>query len=75
MFTESDSIARNGNHNPTLNIPKSGQESMGSPGRSVYPPFHHVEEPISRRRFWLLSPAEVRIIMFEFIDSGAPRAG
>jgi len=35
-------------------------------------PFAH-EEPISRRRPWLLSPAEVRIIMFGFIDSGVPR--
>jgi len=33
------------------------------------------EEPISRRRPRLLSPAEVRIIMFEFIDSGASWEG
>lgn len=45
------------------------------PKHPVYPPFHHLEKPISRRRPRLLSPAEVRIIMFEFIDSGAPQSG
>ena len=62
MFTESDSIARNRNHNPTLNIPKSGQESMDSPGRfriSTLPPSRSrlvVDDPgCSRRQKFALS--------------------
>lgn len=69
-----DPIARNGNRNPSLNISQIGPRINGWPGTfriSTLPPF--LEEPISRRRPRLLSPAEVRIIMFEFIDSGAPR--
>ncbi|KYM85740.1 hypothetical protein ALC53_04521 [Atta colombica] len=49
--SNNDSIARNRNHNPTLNIPKSGQESMDSPGR-----FHISTLPPSRSRLVVDDP-------------------
>lgn len=52
-----------------LNIPRNQWVARDVP--YIHP--SAIEEPISRRRPRLLPPAEVRIIVFEFIDSGAPR--
>lgn len=75
MYLEilTNSIARNGS-NSSLTSPNRAKNQWLA--RNV--PYIHpstAEEPISRRRPRLLSPAEVRIIMFEFIDSGAPWEG